>query len=288
MSYLLLLIVHFEILALVALSLNLLVGYTGLMHLAHAAYVGVGAYAYAVASQKSVGFTASLLIAGGVSALASLLVSIPACRYRGNAFVITSLAAQLGLFAVFYNWTAVTGGPFGLSGIPKPMILSTHISSYGHIAVLYGAIGVAFFVLSAATMRGPFGRTLRAIRDDELAARSIGISPTNAKLQAFAIASAIGGIAGGMYAAFSSYIDPSLYSVDEAILVLAMVLVGGSGNLAGPLFGAAVMIGLPEALRFLDVPNVVAGNLRVALFGVLLIVMMRLRPQGIAGVYRLE
>lgn len=288
MSYFLLLLVHFEIFALVALSLNLLVGYAGLLHPAHAAYVGIGAYTYALISAEGVGFGISLGAAGAVCALASLLVSIPACRYRGNAFVMASLAAQVGLFALFYNWVDLTGGPFGLSGIAKPTILGSTFRSNEHIAVLYGAIVVVFFLLTAKVMHGDFGRTLQAIRDDELAARSIGISPATAKVQAFGAASAIAGIAGAMYAASSSYIDPSLYTVDEAILVLGMVLVGGSGNIVGPIAGAAVFVGLPEALRFLDVPTAMAGNCRTALFGLALILMMRLRPQGIAGVYRLE
>jgi branched-chain amino acid transport system permease protein len=287
-SYLLLLLVHFEIYALVALSLNLLVGYTGLLHLAHVAYVGIGAYTYALVSAAGAGFGLSLLAAVGVASLASLLVSLPACRYRGHAFVMVSLAAQVGLFAVFYNWVGLTGGPFGLSGIAKPTVMGMSVSGYGSMALLYGLLTLAAYALIALAMRGAFGRNLKAIRDDELAARSIGISPILAKIQAFALASAMAGAAGAMYAAFSSYIDPTLYTVDEAILVLAMVLVGGSGNMVGPLVGAAVMVGLPEALRFLDVPTAMAANLRAGLFGLALVLIMRLRPQGLAGIYRFE
>ena len=288
MSYLLLVLIHFEVYALVALSLNLLVGYTGLLHVAQIAYVGIGAYAYALASNAGAGFAGSMLAAVAAATVASLLVSLPACRFRGHSFVMVSLAAQVGLFAVFYNWVSVTGGPFGLSGLAKPSVLGSTLEGQGQVALMFGVITALLFGLTHMAMRGPFGRNLKAVRDDELAARSIGISPSTLKIQAFAVASGIAGAAGAMYAANATYIDPTLYSVDEAILVLAMVLVGGSGNMIGPLVGAVVMVGLPEALRFLDVPTLAAANLRAGIFGLALVIMMRLRPQGLAGVYRFE
>jgi branched-chain amino acid transport system permease protein len=134
----------------------------------------------------------------------------------------------------------------------------------------------------------PFGRALQAMRDDELAARSIGIPVNWLKLQAFALASAMVGIAGGLYASYVSYIDPTSFSLNESILMLSMVIIGGTGNVRGPLTGAAVLILLPEALRFLQLPDAVAANVRLLAYGLLLILMMHLRPQGLAGTYRYQ
>jgi len=288
MKYALLLLVHFELLALVAISLDLLVGFAGQLHIGHIVFVGLGAYSFAYLTIEGVAFPLALAAAGGVAAVASLAVSIPACRYRSHAFVMVSLAAQVGLFAVFYNWHGFTGGPNGRGDLPKPELFGYRFADNGEIALLYGVVALALGALAAAVAFGPFGRQLRAVRDDEVAARSLGISPFRAKIGVFALASAIAGLAGAMYASAATYIDPTLYTVDEAILVLAMVLVGGSGNLVGPALGAALVIGLQEGLRALDVSTADAANLRVAVFGLALILLMRLRPQGIAGVYRLE
>lgn len=134
----------------------------------------------------------------------------------------------------------------------------------------------------------PWGRLLRAMRDDELATRGLGKNTRLAKVHAFAFACAFAGLAGVIYAAYVSYIDPSSASLDESILMLSMLLVGGAGNFRGPLVGAAVLIAIPELLRFAAIPDAVAANLRLLLYGLLLVVMVHLRPQGLAGEYRVQ
>jgi branched-chain amino acid transport system permease protein len=153
---------------------------------------------------------------------------------------------------------------------------------------LYGGLAFAFGMLIALLKWSPFGRAMQAMRDDELAARSVGIPVDWLKLQAFALASALVGVAGGLYAAYVSYIDPTSFGLNESILMLSMVIVGGTGNVRGPLVGAAVLILLPEALRFLAMPDAIAANVRLLAYGLLLVIMMRLRPQGLAGAYRYQ
>ena len=136
--------------------------------------------------------------------------------------------------------------------------------------------------------QSPFGRSLQAMRDDELAARSLGLPVRLLKIESFLIASAMVGVAGGMYAAYVSYIDPTSFTLDESILMLSMVIVGGTGNVRGPIIGAAVLIAIPEILRFLALPDAIAANMRLLVYGLLLILMMHLRPQGLAGKYRFE
>ncbi len=136
--------------------------------------------------------------------------------------------------------------------------------------------------------QSPFGRSLQAMRDDELAARSLGLPVRLLKIESFLIASAMVGVAGGMYAAYVSYIDPTSFTLDESILMLSMVIVGGTGNVRGPIIGAAVLIAIPEILRFLALPDAIAANMRLLIYGLLLILMMHLRPQGLAGKYRFE
>ncbi len=289
MNYFLHLLVFFEIYAIVALSLNLLIGYSGLLQVAHAAYYGVGAYAGSILMLKfGFGFIPAMICAGAVSAILSLLVSLPAWRFRGDYFVMISLAVQVTLYSVMYNWVELTNGPYGLTGIPSPAISGSIFATTNSIAVFYGGIVAILTGILGILKLSPFGRSLQAMRDDELAARSLGLPVRKLKVEAFLIASAMVGIAGCMYASYVRFIDPSSFTLDESILMLSMVIVGGTGNIRGPLLGAAVLIALPELLRFMALPDSVAANVRLLAYGLLLIVMMHVRPQGLAGKYRFE
>lgn len=289
MNYLYHLIIYFEIYAIVAMSLNLLIGYGGLLQVAHAAYYGIGAYAAALLWTKlGWGFFPGLVVGAFAAGVMSLLVSLPAWRFKGDYFVMISIAVQTLIYATLYNWTELTNGPFGISGIARPVIAGYSFVTTGSITVLYGVLALGLGMIMALLKWSPFGRALQAMRDDELAARSIGIPVNWLKLQAFALASAMVGIAGGLYASYVSYIDPTSFSLNESILMLSMVIIGGTGNVRGPLTGAAVLILLPEALRFLQLPDAVAANVRLLAYGLLLVIMMHLRPQGLAGTYRYQ
>lgn len=289
MNYLYHLIIYFEIYAIVAMSLNLLIGYGGLLQVAHAAYYGIGAYAAALLWTKlGWGFFPGLAVGAFAAGVLSLLVSLPAWRFKGDYFVMISIAVQTLIYATLYNWTELTNGPFGISGIVRPVIAGYSFVTTGSITVLYGVLALGLGMIMALIKWSPFGRALQAMRDDELAARSIGIPVNWLKLQAFALASAMVGIAGGLYASYVSYIDPTSFSLNESILMLSMVIIGGTGNVRGPLAGAAVLILLPEALRFLQLPDAVAANVRLLAYGLLLVIMMHLRPQGLAGTYRYQ
>ena len=289
MTYALHLLILLELYLLVGASLNLLIGYAGLLQVAHAAYYGVGAYAATLLTMKlGVGFVPAVACAGLLAALLSLLVSLPAWRFRGDAFVLMSMSVQMALFAVFYNWVDLTGGPFGLSAIPKPAIFGINIDTRSSIFAVYGLMVALCVGVLALLKRSPFGRSLQAVRDDELAARSLGIPAQRLKVQAFAIASALVGVAGAMYAAYATYIDPTSFNLDESILMLSMVIIGGTGNVRGPFVGALTLIAIPELLRFAAFPDAIAASVRLLAYGLLLIVLMRLRPQGLAGRYRFE
>jgi len=299
MNYLLHLLIYFNIYAIVAMSLNLVTGYCGLLTLAHAGYFALGSYAYALASIKlGWGFIPATAMGVVVAMVLSLAVSLPAWRFRGDFFVMISLAVQALLFSLFYNWsnpnadvgtwTNLTNGPFGIAGIPKPKLFIWQFQEIGSVALLSlvvaGLCGLVCWLLLAS----PWGRLLKALRDDELAARGLGKNTRIAKVQVFAIASGMVAVAGALYAAYVGYIDPSAASLDESVLFICMVIVGGVGNFRGPLVGALILLAIPEALRFLAIPDAIAANLRLMAYGVLLVVMMHFRPQGLAGDYRIE
>jgi branched-chain amino acid transport system permease protein len=299
MNYLIHLLIYFDIYLIVALSLNMIVGYTGMLSLAHAAFYAVGGYTYAILSVNlGWGFIPTSLVGMVVAALLSLIVSLPSWRLRGDFFVLATLAVQALIYSVLYNWTStdapigslrnLTNGPFGITGIPRPSLFGWQIKtqlSYGIFAtVVAAACALVIWRLTAS----PWGRLLKAVRDDELATQGLGKNTRLVKLQVVAIASGLVAVAGALYAGHVRYLDPSSASLDESILMLSMVIVGGLGNFRGPLVGAALLILLPEALRFVALPDAIAANMRLLIYGVLLIVMMQFRPQGIAGDYRME
>jgi len=289
MSYLLHLLIFFQIYVIVAMSLNLLIGYGGLLQIAHAAYFGIGAYAAALLWTKlGIGFVPGLMGAAAMAAVLSLLVSLPSWRFRGDYFVMISLAVQVVLYSLMYNWMDVTNGPYGITAIPRPAFSGSTSAIQWEIFAIYAIIVLLLACVLAAAKHSPFGRSLQAMRDDELAARSLGIPVRRLKVEAFLLASALVGVAGGLYAAYVGYIDPTSFTLDESILMLSMVIVGGTGNVRGPLIGAAVLIAIPEILRFLSLPDAVAANVRLLAYGLLLILMMHWRPQGLAGRYRFE
>lgn len=299
MNYLTHLLIYFDIYLIVALSLNLIVGYTGMLSLAHAAFYAIGGYTYALLSiNLGWGFIPAAAVGASFAAILSLVVSLPAWRLRGDFFVLATLAVQALVYSTLYNWTSsdaplgslrnLTNGPFGISGIPRPSLFGWQFSnqmSYGIFATLVaGFVALIVWRLTAS----PWGRLLKAVRDDELAAQGLGKNTRLVKLQVVAIASGLAAIAGALYAGHVRYLDPSTASLDESILMLSMVIVGGLGNFRGPFVGAALLILLPEALRFVALPDAIAANMRLLIYGVLLVVMMQFRPQGIAGDYRME
>lgn len=299
MNYVLHLLVYFNIYLIVALSLNLVVGYCGLLTLAHAGYYAVGGYAYALLSlQLGWGFLPAALAGAGIAAILSLAVSLSAWRLRGDFFVLGSLAVQTLIFSALYNWSStdaplgswrnLTNGPFGITSIPRASILGWQISSNVGFALFATAVAMLSSFILWRLKASPWGRLLLVMRDDELAARGLGKNTRFAKVQALAISCSLAAVAGALYAAHIRYLDPSSASLDESILMLSMVIVGGLGNFRGPVVGAAILLLLPELLRFLHLPDAQAANLRLLIYGALLVLMMHFRPQGVAGSYRMQ
>jgi branched-chain amino acid transport system permease protein len=288
-NYFLHLLLYLDIYLIVAISLNFLVGYGGLLQVAHAAYYGIGAYATALVMLKlGWSFFPAVALAIMATCLLSLAVSLPAWRFRGDYFIMVSLAVQSVIYSILYNWVDLTNGPFGLTGIPRPSIFGYNFDSIGSIALLSTIIAGICILGMVLLLRSPWGRLLKAMRDDELAARSLGKNTRLVKLQAFMFSCAMVAVAGSLYATYVSYIDPTSFTLDESILMLSMVIVGGTGNIRGPFVGAFILIAIPEVLRFLEISDTIAANVRLMIYGFLLIGMAHFRPQGLAGTYRLQ
>ncbi len=264
-------------------------GYGGLLSLAHAAFYGIGAYLSALlALRAGWGFVPALVLAILGAVLASLVVAYPSLRLRGDYFLLATLAFQTIVYAVLYNAVEWTEGPMGLRGVPPPEIFGVAFDTLGAQFLLTSAVTITVVLAVAWLGSSPFGRALRALRDDELAARALGKDIVGLKVWAFALSGALAAVAGALYAAYVGFIDPTSFQLADSIYVLGLVLLGGSGNLRGPILGAVMMQALPELLRFAGIPDTVAPYLQQILYGLLLVIMMRYRPQGLAGDYSFE
>ncbi len=283
MNFFLSYIILAEIFAIVALSTNFLVGVIGIFSVSQAAIMGVGAYAYAIAVMAGIPFPLALLLAITLCALLNVATSLPSLRLEGDYFVVTSFGLQIVATAVFMNWSAVTGGTSGIAGIPAPRFSGLSFDEPENFVFLstfaLGLASAGYWLL----MRSSYGRTLHAIRLDELAAVAAGRHVLQMKLGISAVSGAYAGLGGALYAIFMSFIDPSSFEIHVSVLILTMLVVGGARTLAGSILGPFIILAVPQMLTLLALPPHLIGPLRSLAFGVILVSFMLWLPKGLAG-----
>lgn len=289
MNYLFHIGVMLGIYGMLALSANLLIGFGGLLTMAQAAFYGLGAYAYALLSLKlGLPFFLTLPAAILLCALVGWLFGHAALRFRNEAFVLATIGFQMIVYVTLYNWTDLTRGPYGISGIPRPSFFGLGIESvpayFLFTLVLFAAV-LGFMHLVCTS---PFALSLKALRDDEAAAQTLGICPKGQYIRAMVFSAAVAAVPGVCFASYITYIDPTSFTLAESIFIACILLVGGSGNIKGPMAGVAFMIILPEVLRFVGLPDAVAANLREIIYGVMLGVIVYTKPKGLAGAYAIK
>jgi branched-chain amino acid transport system permease protein len=287
MEYLLHILVITGIYIILTLSLNLLVGYTGLAALGHAAFSCVGAYASALlALNYGVSPWLGLLIGAVAAAILGAFIGVPSLRLKGDYLALATFGFGVIVYSVAKNWVSVTRGPMGLPGIPAFSIFGIQLSDVWQYLVLVAVFVLITYFIINRIVKSPFGRVLRGIREDEIAALAMGKNINKYKIIVFIVGAFFAGIAGSLYAHYITFIDPSSFTVMESITILLMVVFGGMGSLGGSFVGAAVLVIFPELLRFLGMPSSIAAPLRQMIYGLLLILLMLKRPQGILGTYR--
>lgn len=287
MNYVLHILVMIGIYLPLAYSLNLILGFGGLLSVAQAAFYGIGAYAFTlVLTSADIHPLLAVFAAVIMTGLIALVVGAASLRFRGDLFLFVTLGFQMIVFVLLNNWVSLTQGPYGITGIPRPMFFGSVIRTPAQYATLALAMNALVLPLLFALYRSPFGKALKALRENETAAMALGINPRRLYIQAFVLAAAFAAIPGAFYASYITYIDPTSFTLRESIFIAATLLLGGSGNRLGPLVGVIAMLSLPEGLRFAGLPDTMAHNLREVIYGLMLAVLMFLRPQGIAGEYR--
>jgi branched-chain amino acid transport system permease protein len=261
-----------------ALGLNIVIGLGGMLHLGYAAFYAFGAYTYGLLNYYyGVGFWIALPLGGLVAALFGILLGIPVLRLRGDYLGIVTLGFAEIVRIVLENWVELTNGPRGLPGIDRPGLFGidfslTQAANLTYYIAFALVLITIFFVNRLENSR--VGRAWVAMREDDIASEAMGIDLTRAKLTAFSLAAFWAGLAGVLFAAKTTFVSPSSFTLMESITVLLAVVLGGMGSIPGVIIGALIVSLLPEALREFS-------QYRMLLFGALLVVMMVFRPGGI-------
>ena len=292
----------FGIWAILSVSLNLVVGFTGLLSVGHIGFFGIGAYTVAILTSDAsyeqlrteaiptVGwpFFAALPIGVVLAGLAALAVGVVFNRFRDDIYVLVSFGFAIISFNVFLNWRALTRGAFGIHEIARPdiggWVFDGELEFLGLVIVFLAAvILICWFIVTSS-----FGRVLTAIREDEQAAEVFGYQVTHYKLAVWVISAMMAGLAGGLFGSWTTFVDPNSFILLESILLVSIVILGGLATIWGSLLGAMAFVWLEEGMRFVPfLPTEFIGQARQVVLGILLVLLMLFRPQGLVGRYKL-
>jgi len=280
------LIILGSIFSILTVGLNVSMGYTGLFNLGHAAFFAIGAYVSALlVLGLGFPFWVALLCAALFAAFFGFLLGFPTLKLRGDYLALGTLGFAFIVEAILKNWTDVTRGPLGIPGIPRPEIFGfkfAGIDSYLLLSLVFLAITIAS---THRIVNSPFGRVLKSIREDEVAAETLGKNVFRYKMIALAFSAFFAGIAGSLYAHYITFIDPTSFSFPVLILLLSAVVIGGTASIKGSVVGAFLLILLPEPLRFIGLPSSIVGTGRQIIYAIILLLIILKRPEGLFGEY---
>lgn len=278
MEYIISVLVLMGIYVILSTSFNLIIGYGGLISIAHPIFFAIGAYTTGViAIHWDLFAPLTLLIAVAVAVIFSLMLSLPSLRISGDYLLITSIGFQLGLLEVIKHlgWT---GGASGLGNIPNIIDGANRSEMFALISI---GLACLVFLMIRWLLKGPYGLLISAMRDDEVAFSAMGRNAMAIKLVIFAIGSGCAGLAGGLYAYYYQYVSPEQFEILQSSMILTMVVVGGMGSQWGPVVGAVLLLFLPQAIGFMNFPPSVMGPLQGLIYSVLVIAFLFLRPEGL-------
>ncbi|MDG6244503.1 MAG: branched-chain amino acid ABC transporter permease [Methanolobus sp.] len=269
-------------------SLNLALGYTGLLNLGHVAFFGIGAYTSALLALEGLTYIAAMIAAGLFASVFGYLLVIATDRLRGDYLAMATLGFSFVVYSLLLNLRDVTRGAMGIPGIPKPTILDFTIRTNDQYLIFVLLVCAISVFIMYRIVNSPFGKLLEATRDNAVCLRVLGKNTLSLKYKAMMISAFFAGISGSLYAHYITFIDPTSFYISELILVLTIVIVGGLGSIKGSIVATALIIYIPEVLRMLDLPSSVLGPARQAIYAVILITILMIRPKGLFGKVDLE
>lgn len=273
--YLLRVIALAVITSILAISVNLLVGYTGQISLGHAGFYGIGAYTVAILTTRlEWPIWLSFIAAFVLSSLVGLLLGLPTTKLKGHFLGIATLGFGIIIHVVINNWTSITAGPMGIRNIPTPYLFGISLEYENYFLAFAVACMLIVLLVNYFLINSAIGRAWTAIKRDEITAEVSGINVYSYKLLAFSISGGIAGIAGALFASYMTFVSPESFDSNQSITIITTVILGGAGTLMGPLIGTGILTVLSEWLRDFQ-------EIRLIIYGLLLVLFIVVMPQGI-------
>jgi branched-chain amino acid transport system permease protein len=292
MEYFIHLAILISIWSILAISLNLVVGYAGLLSITHAAFFGIGAYATAILmTVHKWNFFFTIPIGILISCALAFVFGLILSKFKGDYYALISFGFNIIIFSIFLNWQSMTRGPLGIPGISRPGIEFSGFEfifrSNLYFLILVAVFAFIIYLISQFIANSSFGRVLKAIREDEQTISVFGYNTAIYKMIIFMVGAGMAAVSGSLFASYITFIDPSTFSLNESIFILAIIILGGLANNKGVFWGTVFLILLPEFLRFVGFPTDIAAQMRQVVYGLLLVWLMMYRPQGLMGEYKL-
>jgi branched-chain amino acid transport system permease protein len=283
-AYLMHVATYFLVYAVLALGCNLILGYAGLWHIGFGAFFAIGAYTGAILGRSSsLPFLLAFLASGVVAGVVGFIFTATLVTENDDYFSVATFAFGTVIYVLLANWRSLTNGVNGITGIATISILGVKIARGWPFLLLMLAFCSVMFLIIYLVVKSPYGRALKAMRDDNVGLGATGRSTPSFKMWVNALGGFLAGLTGCLFAHYSGFVDPSGYTTDISFLVMAMVVVGGMGTLWGPVLGAFVLVAVPEMLRFVGLPSTTGGLVRQGLYGLLLVLILFWKPSGLLG-----
>ena len=287
-AYLIHILVLVGIYIILAVSLNLALGYTGMLNLGHVAFFGIGAYTSALLTKSGVHFLIAFPLAGLFVTIFGYFLVLATNKLKGDYLALATLSFSFVVYSLLLNLTFLTRGPLGVAGIMKPEFFGLRILYPSQYLIFVAIIVTISVFIIHRIVKSPFGRLLQATRDDELGLKVLGKNTFKLKYKAMMISAFFAGIAGSLFAHYITYIEPNSFTLSELIFVLTIVIVGGLASLKGSVVSAFIIVMIPEALRFLSLPSAILGPMRQIVYALILLCILLFRPRGLFGRVDLE
>ncbi len=269
--------------SILAMSLQLAFGFTGLINLGHIALFAIGAYSSALITLNGIPFSVAILLSAVISGLFGMLLGFFTQRIQSDYLALATLAFSYLIHAFLLNTTSLTNGPLGLAGIPKPYIFGFSIDNNLSYLILTYAFAFFVYIVLKSLINSPFGNALQATRDNELAFQILGKNSFKIKIIAFMCSGFLAGLAGVLYAHFMTFIDPASFTIMQLIPIVCIVIMGGLGSLKGTILATTILVLISESLRFISFPVSVVGPLTQMIYALVLCIILIKKPKGFFG-----
>ncbi|PIZ75266.1 branched-chain amino acid ABC transporter permease [Candidatus Peregrinibacteria bacterium CG_4_10_14_0_2_um_filter_41_8] len=288
MDFIVQLAIYSAIASIAAVSLNYVVGFTGIMSISHASFYGIGAYGTALLLTKTgLSFVPALLLGGVITGLVAALASVPILRLREDSLMLVSVGFALIIHSLMLNWQSLTNGPRGVKSIPRPEIFGISLTDKNFYLVLCLVLLVLTIIIFYKITKSPYGTVIKGIRENEEVMKNYGYNVSKYKHSVFVLGAIFAGLAGGLFASYIQYISPESFILLPSVFMLIMVILGGMGSIGGSIIGAILITVIPELMRFAGLPSSFAAESNQIVYGIILFALMYWRPQGLFGKYKI-